>query len=182
MDVIIGHRLLITRNNRENDSIDGCSSSRYREPDNSARREFVKALARAIGEASSFAGRSTPREQVSWRSSCNWLHFGSETTKEVSSCTSNGVTVVLKILVSRFVPSRIPSRTERERVFFHRSREKFNVVFYTLHRFYTIESIEYRVLLKLSNILRNENFLLLRVSKSTTIRRRQCSRQSGQVG
>lgn len=137
MDGIIEHRLLITRNNRENDSIDdstGCSSSRYRERDNSARREFVKALARAIGEASSFAGRSTPREQVSWRSSCNWLYFGSETTKEVSSCTSNGVTVVLKILVSHFVPSRIPSRTERERVFFHRSREEFNVVFQTLHR------------------------------------------------
>lgn len=112
----IGHRSI---NYETIESIDRRfhrSSSIYRERDNFAWREFVKALARAIGEASSFAGRSTPREQDSWRNSCNWLHFGSETTKEVSSCTSNGVTVVLKILVSH-LSHWIPSRTERERVF-----------------------------------------------------------------
>lgn len=69
-----------------------------------------------LARQSSFVGRSTPREQDSWRNSCNWLHFGSETTKEVSSCTSNGVTVVLKILVSH-LSHWIPPRTERKRVF-----------------------------------------------------------------
>lgn len=113
--MLIGHRPI---DHETIDKIDRRRSTvlpRYRERDNSA-WNLSKRWREQLARQSSFVGRSTPREQDSWRNSCNWLHFGSETTKEVSSCTSNGVTVVLKILVSH-LSHWIPPRTERKRVF-----------------------------------------------------------------
>ena len=109
-----------------------------------------------LARRGSFAGRSTPREQDSWRNSCNWLHFGSETTKEVSSCTSNGVTVVLKILVSH-LSHWIPSHAERKRVFSIARERNLNVVprdpFLFLHA-----RIKSSVVYKSSNIFHDISF------------------------